>query len=192
MMSEGHRSWGNRDYNLYCLCFCSANSTCPWTSVILAWVNRPRPVSWGYSAATRSSIFQPLFDKELWDLDNVNKAWGQRFVVQEPTENSLTPPPSTSGSEGRALRVFPSCGFDVCSGAEPRGSSWREGHVCYLLPSILHGCLLHSASQWPVWATAGGALRGRAPSYHFPFSLSVILPLFLPSESIPFSLLISF
>lgn len=98
MMSEGHRSWGNVDYYLYCLCFCSANSTCSWTSLVLAWANRPRPASWGYSAATCSSIFQPLLDKKLWDLDNVNKAWGQRFVVQEPTENSLTPPPSSKST----------------------------------------------------------------------------------------------
>ncbi len=49
-----------------------------------------------------------------------------------------------------------SWGFDVCSGFfRPEAPIDVEKHVCYLLPSILHGYLLHLASQSLAWATAG-------------------------------------
>lgn len=154
------------------------------------------PLLLSYCAVTFLSIFQPIFTMKLFlehkqglgssssfNRNKQKKVWPLNLKIQH------------QALKGEYLeRGYGSCSFDVCSGLDPRGSSWRGAQVYYLLPSILHGYLLHLARRKRRDCTAPLLLSCNI-SHYFSLSLSVLscaCLCFLNSAFIQFAFLISF
>lgn len=149
----------NINYNLYFTV--SLLQTQPAHELLLSWANSPQSVCCCYILVNISAIIW-LGTLRTWQC---KQGLRSTLCSTEPNRKQSDPPVPTPQPQavkgehfGRSLSKLWLWCLQWC---RARGASWRGRRVCYLLPSILHGCLLCSALQWQVWATAAGWWRDR-------------------------------